>query len=50
MFCDWCFLTAFGYENALCLTCQPEKSAGAGCTYSLHYYKNKGQFHTSNGR
>ena len=47
MFVDWCFLTAFGYEKALRLTCQPEKSAGAGCTYSLRYYKNKGQFHTS---
>ena len=47
MFVDWCFLTAFGYENALRLLCQPEKSAGAGCTYSLRYYKNKGQFHTS---
>jgi hypothetical protein len=47
MFVDWCFLTAFGYENALRLTCQPEKSAGAGCTYSLRYYKSKGQFHTS---
>lgn len=35
------------YENALRLTCQPEKSDGAGCTYSLRYYKNKGQFHTS---
>lgn len=46
-FVDWCFLNAFGYENALRLTCQPEKSAGAGCTYSLRYYKNKGQFHTS---
>lgn len=47
MFVDWCFLTAFGYENALRLLCQPEKSAGAGCTYSLGYYKKKGQFHTS---
>ena len=47
MFVDWCFLTAYGYENALRLLCQPEKSAGAGCTYSLHYYKNKGQFHAS---
>lgn len=48
MFVDWCFLTAFGYENALKLLCQPEKSAGAGCTYSLRYYRNKGQLHTSN--
>ena len=47
MFVDWCFLTAYGYENALRLLCQPEKSAGAGCTYSLRYYKNKGQFHTN---
>ena len=46
MFVDWCFLSAYGYENALRLLCQPERSAGAGCTYSLRYYKNKGQFHT----
>lgn len=48
MFVDWCFLTAFGYEEALRLLCQPEKSAGAGCTYSRRYYANKGQFHASN--
>ena len=48
MFVDWCFLTAFGYEKALALLCQPEKSAGAGCTYSLRYFNNRGQFHTSN--
>ena len=46
MFVDWCFLTAFGYDKALALLCQPERSAGAGCTYSLRYFKNKGQFHT----
>ena len=46
MFLDWCFLTAFGYEKALALLCQPERSAGAGCTYSLRYFKNKDQFHT----
>ena len=48
VFIDWCFLTAYGYENALRLLCQPERSAGAGCTYSLQYYRNKGQFHTDN--
>lgn len=48
MFVDWCFLTAFGYAKALSLLCQPEKSCGAGCTFSAGYYKNKGQFHTSN--
>ncbi len=47
MFVDWCFLTAFGYEKALALLCQPEKSCGAGCTYSAQYYRNKGQFYTS---
>lgn len=47
MFVDWCFLTAFGYAKALELLCQPEKSCGAGCTYSAGYYKQKGQFYTS---
>ena len=41
-------MTAFGYENALRLLCQPERSCGAGCTWSAKYYKQKGQFHTSN--
>lgn len=48
MFVDWCFLTAFGYEKALELLCQPEKSAGAGCKYSMQYYQKKGQFYTDN--
>lgn len=48
MFVDWCFLTTFGYEAALNLLCQPEKSAGAGCTYSLAYYEKKGQYYKSN--
>lgn len=47
-FVDWCFITAYGYENALRLLCQPEGSCGAGCTFSLGYYRNKGQFHQSN--
>ena len=42
---DHWFVTAYGYENALRLLCQPERSAGAGCTYSLRYYREKGQFH-----
>ena len=46
VFVDWCFFKAFGEEKALELTCQPKKSAGAGCTYSARYYKEKGQFHT----
>lgn len=47
IFVDWCFLTAFGYAKALELLCQPEKSCGAGCTFSAGYYKTKGQFYTS---
>lgn len=43
MFVDWCFLTAFGYDNALRLLCQPERSCGAGCTWSAKYYKQKGR-------
>lgn len=48
MFVDYCFHMAYGHENALRLLCQPEKSAGAGCTYSLGYFKAKGRFYTSN--
>ena len=45
IFLDWTFLTAFGYEKALELLCQPEESCGAGCVYSLRYYKAKGQLY-----
>lgn len=44
VFVDWCFLRAFGYADALRLLCQPEKSCGAGCYYSLGYFKSKGRF------
>lgn len=43
MFVDWCFLTTFGYQKALELLCQPQRSAGAGCKYSYQYYKQKGR-------
>ena len=45
MFVDWCMLTAFGYADALRLLCQPERSAGAGCTYSLMYYEKQSRYH-----
>lgn len=48
IFVDWCFVQAFGFDLAVKLTCQDLKGYGAGCTYSARYYKNKGQFHTSN--
>lgn len=47
VFVDWVFVKAFGAEKAKELLCQPDKSAGAGCYYSMNYYKNKGQLHSS---
>lgn len=46
VFVDWCFVKAVGATKAKELLCQPSKSLGAGCLYSMNYYKNKGQFHT----
>ena len=43
MFVDWCFVNAFGYDDALRLLCQPEKSAGAGTKYSYKYFKDNGK-------
>ena len=47
VFVDWCFVQAFGVERALKLLNQPKKSTGAGCGFSMDFYKNKGQFYTS---
>ena len=47
IFVDWAFVQAYGVENAKRLLCQPAKSLGAGCQYSMEYYKNKGQLYTS---
>ena len=47
VFVDWCFVQAYGVENAKKLLCQPNKSLGAGCKYSMQYYKNKGQLKSS---
>lgn len=48
IFVDYLFLTNFGYEKALQLLCQPERSCGAGCSFSANYYRNMGKFHTKN--
>lgn len=48
VFVDWCFITTFGADLGMKLLCQPYNGAGAGCTYSAQYYKNKGQFHKAN--
>ena len=47
VFVDYCFVTAFGVEEAKRLLCQPSKSLGAGCKWSRNYYKEKGQLYTS---
>ncbi len=45
VFVDWCFYKAFGKERALELTCQPEKSTGAGCGFSMNFYRAHSQFY-----
>lgn len=47
VFVDWCFVKAYGVDNAKRLLCQPNKSLGAGCQYSMNYYKTKGQLKTT---
>lgn len=43
IFVDWCFVQAFGVDKALELLCQPKKSTGAGCSFSMNFYKKKGR-------
>ena len=45
IFVDWVFIECFGYEKALKMLYQPEKSAGAGCKYSANYYKAHNAFY-----
>ena len=45
VFVDWCFVKSFGVDRAKDLLLQPNKSLGAGCTYSARYYKNKKQWY-----
>ena len=45
VFVDWCFATAYGRAGAQFLLCQPDYSAGAGCSFSAQYFNNKGKFH-----
>ena len=47
-FVDWCFVTAYGRAGAQFLLCQPDNSAGAGCSFSAQYFNARGQFHKSN--
>ena len=43
VFVDWCFVKAYGVDEAKKLLCQPDKSCGAGCGFSMRYYEAKGQ-------
>lgn len=46
VFVDWCFVSAFGVEQAKKLLGQPNKSCGAGCSWSANYFKQIGCFST----
>lgn len=43
-FVDYCFIYTFGLELGMAMTFQPKRGAGAGCTYSMSYYKKAGHF------
>lgn len=45
VFVDWCFVQAYGRAAAQYLLCQPDNSAGAGCSFSAQYFNARGQFH-----
>ena len=38
-FVDYCFIYTLGLELGMAMTFQPKKGEGAGCTYSMRYYK-----------
>lgn len=43
-FADYCYIFTFGLSVGMAMTYQPEKGLGAGCTYSMKYYKDAGAF------
>lgn len=46
VFYDWLFVKCFGPELGRQMLCQPLNSAGAGCLYSVQYYKQYGRWVT----
>ena len=46
VFYDWLFVKCFGPDLGRQMLCQPLNSAGAGCLYSVQYYKQYGRWHT----
>ena len=45
VFYDWLFVKCFGADLGRQMLCQPLNSAGAGCLYSVQYYKQYGRWH-----
>jgi len=43
IFCDWCFMKAYGINDSFTVNCQPQYSYGAGCPESMAYYKAQGR-------
>lgn len=43
VFVDWCFVKAYGAQDARRLLCQPLFSRGAGCRYSFAYFQQAGR-------
>lgn len=43
VFVDWCFVRAYGAQNARRLLCQPVLSRGAGCRHSFAYFQAAGR-------
>jgi len=46
IFYDWLFVKCFGAELGRQMLCQPLNSAGAGCKFSVQYYKQYGRWIT----
>ena len=47
IFNDYLFVKSFGLNTGREMLCQPMNSAGAGCLYSVQYYKSAGRWVTS---
>lgn len=47
IFLDWLFVQSYSRAGAQYLLCQPDNSAGAGCSFSAQYFNAHGQFHKS---
>ena len=47
VFYDWLFVKCFGPELGRQMLCQPLNSAGAGCKFSVQYYKQYGRWYMS---